>query len=205
MSQLILLRHGESTFNALGKFTGTTDVPLTDKGKQQAANAAELLKSIQIDTIFTSERIRAIDTFTIINNKLGLNLPFIKDHRLNEQDFGDLEGVEKEEAIRLFGEEQVLEWRRAFDAHPPRGERFLAVQTRVALCYEELIAPELTEGRNVLVVAHGNSLRALSIFLLKLNLSEIPTFELGNAEPMILDFAASTNTFTQHSPVGNDN
>lgn len=196
MSQLILLRHGESTFNALGKFTGTTDVPLTDKGKRQAAEAAQLLKNIRIDSVFTSERMRAKDTFEIINTELDLKLPYTIDHRLNEQDFGDLEGVEKSEAIRLFGEEQVLEWRRAFHAHPPKGERFIAVQTRVAHFFEEQILPALRENKNVLLVAHGNSLRALAIFLLKLHLSEIANFELGNAEPLFLDYSAHPNTFT---------
>lgn len=199
MSQLILLRHGESTFNALGKFTGTTDVPLTDRGKQQAADAAQLLRTNQVDFAFTSERMRAKDTCTILLNELDLDLPVVIDHRLNEQDFGDLEGVEKNEAIRLFGEEKVLEWRRAFHAHPPRGERFLAVQTRVAHFYEEEVLPLLSKNQNVLLVAHGNSLRALAIFLLDLDLAEIPNFELGNAEPMTLIFSGTGKPFTLHA------
>ncbi len=197
MSQLILLRHGESTFNALGKFTGTTDVPLTEKGRNQALDAASLLRNSKIDHVFTSERLRAITTFEIIDAELHHQLTPIIDHRLNEQDFGDLEGVEKNEAIRLFGEEKVLEWRRAFDAHPPKGERFLAVQTRVGHFYEDQVKALLQSGQNVLLVAHGNSLRALAIILLNLHLAEIPTFELGNAEPFILEFSASDNRFTQ--------
>lgn len=199
MSQLILLRHGESTFNALGKFTGTTDVPLTDKGRQQASLAADQLKNSPFDGVFTSERIRAIETYQLIKNKLGIDLDYIQDHRLNEQDFGDLEGVEKNEAIRLFGAEKVLEWRRAFDAHPPRGERFLAVQTRVAQFYQEHVLPQLIQNKTILLVAHGNSLRALAIYLLELDLSEIPTFELANAEPIVLNYNSANQLFTQHS------
>ncbi len=193
MSLLILLRHGESTFNALGKFTGTTDVPLTEKGEQQAITAAKTLKNIDIHTVYVSERIRAQRTFDLINQENKLHLQATTDHRLNEQDFGDLEGVNKDEAIRLFGGDTVLEWRRAFDGHPPKGERFLAVQTRVAHFYEEQVKSLLLDNKNVLLVAHGNSLRALCIYLLKLNITEIPTFELRNAEPLVLNFSSEAN------------
>lgn len=199
-----MLRHGESTFNALGKFTGTTDVPLTDKGREQALGAGKLLAGTAPDAAFTSERIRAIDTCTIVLQELKSHLVPVQDHRLNEQDFGDLEGIEKSEAIKLFGEERVLEWRRAFHAHPPKGERFIAVQARVKLFYDECVKPLLLQNQTVLVVAHGNSLRALAIFLLDLHLSEIATFELGNAEPFVLDFSATHHTFTLKNADQND-
>ena len=194
MSELILIRHGESTFNAQGKFTGTTDVPLTEKGEQQAREAATKLKGKTFDAVFTSERLRAKDTWQIIQQQLGIVVKTNIDHRLNEQDFGDLEGVNKEEAIRLFGPERVLEWRRAFDGHPPRGERFLAVQTRVAHFFEEKVESLLDQNKTVLLVAHGNSLRALCIYLLRMDIAEIATFELQNAEPLMLNFSAGKPT-----------
>lgn len=199
MSILILLRHGESTFNAEGRFTGTTDVPLTDLGREQAAEAGELLAPLSIHSAFSSERIRAIETFNIVRESLHSCPEATVDHRLNEQDFGDLEGVNKEEANRLFGADQVLEWRRAFNGHPPRGERFLAVQTRVAHFFEDEVEAKLKEGKNVLVVAHGNSLRALAINLLKLELSEIATFELANAVPFALRYEAAGQKFVRIS------
>ncbi len=189
-----MIRHGESTFNAQGKFTGTTDVPLTPKGEQQAIDAGRKMGGKNVAAVFTSERLRAKDTFRLMKALVAFAGEPVEDHRLNEQDFGDLEGVDKKEAEALFGADRVMEWRRAFDGHPPRGERFLAVQTRVAHFFEEEVWPLLEQQKNVLLVAHGNSLRALCIYLLRLDINEIATFELQNAEPMVLDFSAGRPT-----------
>jgi 2,3-bisphosphoglycerate-dependent phosphoglycerate mutase len=187
MPTLILLRHGQSTYNAEGRFTGTTDVPLTDLGRRQAREAASLLAGFSLAAAFTSERIRARETLDIVLQELGLHLPVSTAHELNEQDFGDLEGVNKELAEQYYSPEKVLEWRRAFHAHPPKGERFIAVQTRVAACYRQSIAPVLAGGQDVLVVAHGNSLRALAIYLMNIDLPEIVNFELENAQPFCIE------------------
>lgn len=190
MATLILLRHGESVYNAEGKFTGTTDVELTEKGKKQAISAGLRLKGkYTADAAFTSERIRARHTLELVLEELGTEVPVEVAHELNEQDFGDLEGTLKSRAVELYGEERVKEWRRAFEGYPPGGERFIAVQARVADYYRRAIQPQLRQGKNCLVVAHGNSLRALAVYLLDIGTGEIANFELGNAEPLILDFS----------------
>ncbi len=196
MSLLILLRHGQSTYNQEGKFTGTTDVPLTLLGEQQAADAGKILSIFPITKVFVSQRKRAIDTYSILAKTAKLDLVPVVDHRLNEQDFGDLEGRKKEELEAIFGEEKVLEWRRAFHAHPPKGERFMAVQARLTQFFNECLAESIRNGEVILLVAHGNSLRALAVHLLDLKLSEIPNFELPNAKPLVLQYHNITKEYS---------
>ncbi len=193
MSTLILMRHGQSTYNALGKFTGTTDVPLTQLGEQQAAQAANYLRKVNIDLAFTSNRIRAKDTLSILLKSLELELTTYTNDALNEQDFGDLEGLEKTKVAERYGEDKVFEWRRGMHAHPPQGEQFMAVQARVCSFYQQEIEPLLAQGKTILLVAHGNSLRALAISLLNITPSEITKFELENAMPFVLKYPFGQN------------
>lgn len=188
MGQLILLRHGESTYNRDGRFAGTVDVPLTEKGEEQAREAARKLSDIPVDAIFVSERLRARQTLEIAR-EIASHWPVERvDDRLNEQHFGDLEGVRKSDVLRQHGSALLEQWRRSWNGSPPRGERFLQVQMRVGAFYTEEIWPLMQQGKRVLLVAHGNSLRALALQLLALQWHEIPTFALGNAEPLLLTY-----------------
>ena len=165
MATLILLRHGQSVWNAANKFTGWTDVDLSEVGVAEAAQAGEDLADIQIDVVHTSDLIRAQRTAEIVmsNNRVSTNVPTHCDFRLNERHYGALQGLDKDETRAKYGAEQVHIWRRSYDVPPPEGESLEMCAERTLPYLREAILPDLEAGKNVLVAAHGNSLRSLSL------------------------------------------
>ncbi len=197
MNKLILLRHGESQWNLENRFTGWTDVPLTQKGKMEAVKAGELIKknNILINAVFSSVLKRANETAEIALKNAGLdhlweknNLKMIKDKSLNERDYGDLVGLNKKETADKFGEEQVHIWRRSYDICPPNGESLKDVVQRVSPYYEKNIEPLVLKNKNVLIVAHGNSLRAIMIKVGLYKPEEISKIELPTGSPFFILF-----------------
>jgi len=188
---LVLVRHGESEWNKLNLFTGWKDPDLTEKGVAEARQAGRRLAAdgFEFDVAFTSDLKRAQRTLTIILEELGeTSLPIHQDQRLNERDYGDLSGLNKDEARKRWGETQVHIWRRSYDIAPPGGESLKDTAVRVLPYYHAQIEPALDAGRNVLVVAHGNSLRALIMHLEQLTGEEIVARELGTGVPIIYTF-----------------
>ncbi len=188
MSKVYLVRHGESTFNLQKRFTGSTDAPLTEKGHTQAVQAGKKLQSTSIQHIFSSEKIRAHQTAIGLAQQLPNVIGVIPDARLNEQNFGELEGMLKKEADAQFGAQTIYQWRKHPETCPPGGEPLQNVIDRTELFYHEKLAPILSKGESIVVVAHSNSLRALAKHLLSLNVSEFLTFALENARPYVIAF-----------------
>jgi 2,3-bisphosphoglycerate-dependent phosphoglycerate mutase len=187
-SALVLVRHGESEWNKLNLFTGWKDPGLSPKGVAEAHEAGRLLKAegFVFDVAFTSVLKRAQHTLDIILEELGqTKLPVHKDQKLNERDYGDLSGLNKDDARKRWGEKQVHIWRRSYDVPPPGGESLKDTAARVLPYYEAAIRPEVEAGRNVLVVAHGNSLRALIMKLEGLSGEEIVARELATGVPIV--------------------
>lgn len=185
---LVLVRHGESEWNKLNLFTGWRDVGLTEAGIAEARRAGKLLKAqgFVFDMAFTSALKRAQITLDLMLEELGQQgLPTVKDQALNERDYGDLCGLNKDDARKRWGDEQVHKWRRSYDIAPPGGESLKDTAARVLPYYEAKILPEVLAGRNVLVSAHGNSLRALIMKLDKLTPEEIVKLNLGTGEPYV--------------------
>ncbi len=174
MALLILLRHGESQWNKENRFTGWIDVDLSERGEQEARAAGSLLREVPIDVVFTSALRRAIRTAELALEAAGKShLPIVKDAALNERHYGDLQGLNKDEVARTYGEQQFKLWRRSYDVAPPNGESLKMTQERVLPYFHQHIAPLLKEGKNVLIVAHGNSLRALVMALEQLSPEQI--------------------------------
>ena len=185
---LVLVRHGESEWNKLNLFTGWKDPDLTEKGRAEARRGAELLKAegLRFDIAFTSALKRAQHTLGIILGVLGQEqLETIRDQALNERDYGDLSGLNKDDARKRWGEEQVHIWRRSYDIPPPGGESLKDTAARVLPYWDARIWPEVKAGRNVIVAAHGNSLRALIMKLENLSGEAIIKRELATGVPMI--------------------
>ncbi|MEP7289055.1 MAG: 2,3-diphosphoglycerate-dependent phosphoglycerate mutase [Chloroflexota bacterium] len=198
MSILVLVRHGESQWNLENRFTGWKDVPLSDKGREEAHKAGEKLHDYHFDQGFTSVLQRAISTMDIMLEVIGQqDLPIERDQALNERDYGDLVGQNKEEAAVKFGAEQVKIWRRSYAVRPPNGESLADTGERVMPYYHSHILPKLTAGENVLVAAHGNSLRALVMRLDKLSEAEIVELNIPTGVPLRYDFDAEGN-WTKH-------
>jgi 2,3-bisphosphoglycerate-dependent phosphoglycerate mutase len=188
MVWLCLLRHGQSQWNLENRFTGWIDVPLSDAGREEARTAAERLKEqgIRFDVAYTSVLWRAIETLDIALDVLGQkDLPVHKDKALNERMYGDLQGLNKAETAAKFGDEQVHIWRRSYDVPPPNGESLKDTQERALPYYRSYIEPELRAGKNVLVSAHGNSLRAIVMALEGLTPEQILKVELPTGEPWL--------------------
>ena len=164
MASLILIRHGQSVWNASNRFTGWTDVDLSDKGIIEAEEAGRQLSDIRIDVVHTSDLIRAQRTAKIVmqqNESSGEDVPTRYDWRLNERHYGALQGLNKAETAEKHGAEQVQIWRRSFDVPPPEGESLEMTAERTIPYFTEEILPDLESGKNVLVSAHGNSLRSI--------------------------------------------
>jgi 2,3-bisphosphoglycerate-dependent phosphoglycerate mutase len=190
MPYLILVRHGESLWNKENRFTGWVDVPLTDKGREEAKVAGELIKNtgIKIDVAYTSQLSRAIETLEIILKVLGQNIPVIKDYHLNERMYGDLQGQNKAETARIYGEEQVKLWRRSYDVRPPNGESLEDTQKRTVPFFKNTILLDITYYRkNVLVVAHGNSLRSIIMYLENISPNDVINLEVPTGVPIIYE------------------
>ena len=185
---LVLVRHGQSEWNKLNLFTGWKDPDLTEKGIAEAKKAAVLLKAqgLTFDVAFTSDLTRAQHTLRLILEGLGqTGLATERDQKLNERDYGDLSGLNKDDARKRWGEEQVLIWRRSYDVPPPGGESLKDTLERVLPYYEAKIWPAVKSGKNVIVAAHGNSLRALIMKLEGLTGEEILKRELGTGVPIV--------------------
>jgi 2,3-bisphosphoglycerate-dependent phosphoglycerate mutase len=185
---LVLVRHGESEWNRLNLFTGWKDPDLSPKGVAEARSAGRLLKAagLRFDIAFTSDLLRAQHTLTLMLEELGqTGLPIRQDQALNERDYGDLSGLNKDEARKKWGERQVHIWRRSYDVAPPGGESLKDTAERVLPYYEAKIWPEVKAGRNVLISAHGNSLRALIMRLEGLTGEEIVARELATGVPIV--------------------
>jgi len=188
MGKLILLRHGESQWNSENRFTGWIDIGLTEKGKKEAFEAGKLIKDIPIDCAFTSVLIRAIDTLTEALKGADQELvPIAEDAALNERMYGDLQGLNKAECAEKFGAAQVKIWRRSYDIPPPNGESLKDTAIRTLPYFEKNILPLVKEGKNVLVSAHGNSLRAIVMDLDKLTKEEVVELNIPNAVPIVYE------------------
>lgn len=187
-NRLVLVRHGQSEWNKRNLFTGWRDPDLTDKGLIEARWAGRVLRDqgIKFDVAFTSMLRRAQNTLDIILGEMRQSeIPIHRDAALNERDYGDLSGLNKDEAKVRFGEQQVMTWRRSFDIPPPGGESLKQTADRVLPYYYQKIWPEMAAGKNVIVVAHGNSLRGLIMRLEGLTGEEIVARELATAAPIL--------------------
>ena len=200
MNKLILLRHGQSQWNLENKFTGWKNVPLTEKGEMEAKKAGELIKKnkIHIDFIFSSILERANKTAEIaikeanLQNLINYNKLIMTKHEdLNERDYGDLVGLNKEETANKFGKEQVHIWRRSYDTPPPNGESLKDVVERVSPYFKKNIKPLLVQNNNILIAAHGNSLRAMMIELGMYKPEEISSIELPTGSPLCINLEDS--------------
>lgn len=183
-STLVIVRHGQSAWNLENRFTGWVDVDITSKGEEEAKNAGEKLKNYKFDLAYTSNLKRAQRTLNIILETIGQsNIPITKNEALNERHYGDLQGANKVETAAKYGEEQVHIWRRSFDIAPPKGESLKDTLARVLPYFENEIIPKLKAGKNIIIAAHGNSLRALIMYLEKLKPEEILQVEIPTGQP----------------------
>jgi 2,3-bisphosphoglycerate-dependent phosphoglycerate mutase len=188
MHDLILLRHGQSQWNLENRFTGWVDVPLSPRGEEEARTAGEKLRGRRIDLVFTSVLRRAIDTARIALAAAGIGpVPIVRDAALNERMYGDLQGKNKAEAMQEFGEAQVKLWRRSYDVRPPGGESLADTAARVIPYWERVLLPEVRAGKHVLVVAHGNSLRALVMHLDGLTREQVLELEIPTGVPLLYE------------------
>ncbi len=189
MPTLVLVRHGQSLWNLQNRFTGWVDVPLTEHGIGEARAAGEKLKGMQFDVAYTSALTRAQHTLQLIQEAMGTQIPVIRDQALNERHYGDLQGLNKDDTRAKYGDEQVHIWRRSFDTPPPNGEALKQTSERTIPFYEGCIFGDLKQGRNVLVVAHGNSNRSIVMALEKLSGDEIMKVELATGVPVVYEVA----------------
>jgi len=186
MAHLVLIRHGQSVWNAANRFTGWTDVELSPKGEDEAAAAGKELADLSFDVVHTSELVRAQRTAEIVmlHNRASGDIPTRQDERLNERHYGDLQGLNKVETAEIHGVEQVHIWRRSFDVPPPGGESLEMTAERTIPYFVEEIIPDLEGGKNVLVAAHGNSLRSIVMYIEKIAPDDITSLEIPTGAPM---------------------
>lgn len=199
--QLVLVRHGQSQWNLENRFTGWVDVALTPKGEDEARGAGRALKQkgFRPDVAFTSELQRAQKTLALVMGELGLEVPTTRDRALNERHYGELQGKNKAETAAEFGEDQVHIWRRSFDVPPPKGESLKDTAARTIPYFKEKILPLLRDGKNVLVAAHGNSLRSIVMEIERMTPEQILKTEIGTGVAWIYDFDAKTGSFARQS------
>ena len=217
MPRLILMRHGQSTWNQLNLFTGWVDVPLSSLGIEESLCGGNLIKDIPIDIIFTSTLVRAqmtaflalsvhnsLKTPVVLHEKEGLleewgkvysqealaNLiPVYRASELNERMYGELQGLNKAETAKKYGSEQVQIWRRSYDIAPPNGESLEMTAARSIPYFEEKIVPYLQDGKNVFICAHGNSLRSIMMDLDGLSKEEVVRLELATGKPILYEYS----------------
>ena len=188
-AQMALLRHGESQWNLENRFTGWVDIPLSPRGEEEARTAGEKLNSFRFDRAYTSVLKRAIDTLRIVLEVIGqIDIPIEKDQALNERLYGELQGLNKAETARKYGELQVKLWRRSYDIRPPGGESLKDTADRVLPYYERRIRPDLLAGRTIIVAAHGNSLRALVMHLDRLTPEQVLELNIPTGVPLLYEF-----------------
>ncbi len=227
MAKLILMRHGQSLWNKHNLFTGWVDVPLSQKGIDEAIDGGKQIADIPVDVIVTTTLIRAqmtamlamsqhhaekVPFFVHEEGKLGEwskhhgdhshNIPVYITSELNERMYGDLQGLNKAETAEKYGDEQVKIWRRSYDVPPPNGESLEMTANRSIPCFQEKIIPLLEEGKNVFVSAHGNSLRSIVMYLNKLTREEVLQLEIPTGQPILYDYEGGTfqeETLAQHN------
>jgi 2,3-bisphosphoglycerate-dependent phosphoglycerate mutase len=188
MARLILLRHGESQWNLENRFTGWVDVPLSPRGVQEAKNAGEKLRSFTFNRAFTSVLIRAIETLRLVLETIDqTNIPVERDKALNERMYGELQGLNKADTAKKYGDEQVKIWRRSYDVAPPGGESLKDTADRVLPYYENRIKPYVLKGETILIAAHGNSLRALVMQLEQLSREQVLELNIPTGAPLLYE------------------
>ncbi len=192
MPTLILVRHGESQWNLENRFTGWVDVPLTEKGQEEARIAGEHLRGLPVDKVYTSVLQRAINTSKIALEAAGksADLPTERSEKLNERHYGDLQGLNKAETAAQYGDAQVKIWRRSYDVPPPgeKGESLKDTAARTLPYFEAHIRPDILAGHNVLVVAHGNSLRSIVMELDQLTREQVLELNIPTGVPLVYEF-----------------
>ncbi|MBL6883974.1 2,3-diphosphoglycerate-dependent phosphoglycerate mutase [Euryarchaeota archaeon] len=197
MVTLVLIRHGQSLWNAENRFTGWTDIDLSKKGEKEAKEAGEKLENVAFDVVHTSALMRAQRTAEIIikHNKISQDIPTYKDERLNERHYGSLQGLNKTETAEKYGAEQVHIWRRSFDISPPDGESLKMTAERTLPYFKEDVLEHLDEGKNVLISAHGNSLRSIVMYIENISKEDIVKLEIQTGVPRTYKY--ENNTFTK--------
>ena len=199
---LVLVRHGQSEWNAKNLFTGWKDPVLTPVGETEATSAGNLIKerNIKFSMMFTSALRRAQITGQMILEKIGQrDIEVVKNKALNERDYGDLAGLNKDDARKEWGEDQVHIWRRSYDVPPPGGESLKNTAERVLPYFNSLILPKLLSGENILIAAHGNSLRSLVMQLDNLSKEEVIALEIPTGAPIIYSFAGSKEPLSKEN------
>ncbi len=199
MAQLVLVRHGESQWNLENRFTGWIDVGLTDKGREEARRAGARIRHIHFDKAYTSVLVRAAESLDIVLEVLGQrDVPIVRDQALNERHYGDLQGLNKAETAEKFGREQVHLWRRSYDVVPPGGESLKDTAARTLPYFEKYILADLRAGKNVLVVAHGNSLRSIVMQLDHLTKEAVLELNIATGVPIVYDFDVAMRIRAKH-------
>jgi len=199
---LVLVRHGQSEWNAKNLFTGWKDPGLTAVGETEATNAGNLIeeRNIKFSTMFTSALKRAQITGQMILEKIGQgDIEVVKNQALNERNYGDLAGLNKDDARKEWGEDQVQIWRRSYDVPPPGGESLKNTAERVLPYFNSLILPKLLNGENILIAAHGNSLRSLVMQLDNLSKEEVIALEIPTGAPIIYSFAGNKEPLSKEN------
>ena len=191
MPTLVLIRHGQSIWNLQNRFTGWVDVPLSAQGEDEARNAARLIADLSFDVAYTSALRRAQHTLDLILGERETPIPVIRDAALNERMYGDLQGLDKADTVARHGEAQVHIWRRSFDIAPPNGESLKDTAARTLPFFDRCIMGDIRKGRNVLVVAHGNSNRSIVMELDKLDGEAIMKVELPTGQPLVYELTDS--------------
>lgn len=192
MARLVLLRHGESQWNLENRFTGWVDVPLSPKGTEEARQAGEKLRGFSFDRAFTSVLSRANETLRIVLETIGQStIPIEKDKALNERMYGELQGLNKAETAKKYGDAQVKIWRRSYDVKPPGGESLKDTAERALPYYEKMIRPRLLQGETIIIAAHGNSLRALVMELDQLSKEEVLELNIPTGAPLLYELDES--------------
>ena len=207
MATLVLVRHGQSQWNLENRFTGWIDVPLTEEGRSEAMRAGETIKSLGIhfDIAYTSVLIRAIHTLEIILSILKQEeIPIVKDQALNERHYGQLQGMNKDDMRKRFGEEQVKLWRRSFDVAPPEGESLKDTAARTIPFFESRILIDVKAGKNALVAAHGNSLRSIVMHLDQLTKDQVIKLEIPTGVPIRYEINPDDSVQSKETLVCND-
>jgi len=197
---LVLVRHGQSEWNKKNLFTGCKDPDLTDQCRGEAKESGEALKAggYRFDVSFTSELIRAQNTNTLMLEVLGQqDIEIIRNIALNERDYGDLAGLNKDDARKKWGDEQVHIWRRSYDIPPPGGESLKDTGERVMPYYNEVIRPRILKGEHVLIAAHGNSLRALTMELEGLSREEVLALNIATGAPIAYELDDTGNVLSK--------
>lgn len=192
MGKLVLVRHGQSQWNLENRFTGWVDVELTPQGESEARATGKKLNGLKFDKAYTSDLKRAQRTLALILEETKqAAIPVIKDKALNERHYGDLQGLDKAETAKKFGDEQVHIWRRSYDIAPPNGESLKDTAARTLPYFNATIAPEVKAGKNIIIAAHGNSLRSIVMELEKLTREQVLELNIGTGEPLFYETDAT--------------